>query len=127
MSVWFRLDSQLLDLSLGQLSPSLFPLLPISLLPFCLFPPFPFFPMRGTKYCVYTYYGGGTKKLWSLKGHLWFLSGVLVVFDIMDLPRIHSIHPSRKVVPHPAFSALHPWSLRWHWWFLIRVLFFLPY
>ena len=72
MSVWFQLDSQVLDLSLEQLSPSLFPLLPISLLPFCLFAflplfhssPFPLFPFSILPYegdkilCIYILWRG---------------------------------------------------------------------
>jgi hypothetical protein len=66
----------------------------------------------------------------SLRGRWRFLRGVLVVFDIMDAPRIHqesyvSIFtslPSRKVVKLLGSPECHPRSLRGCWRFLRGVL-----
>ena len=67
---------------------------------------------------------------WSLRGHCWFLRGVLAVFGIMVAPRIHqrsyiSIFrslPSLKVVQLLCVCRASSWSLRGCWWFLRGVL-----
>ena len=67
---------------------------------------------------------------WSLRGCWRFLRGVLVVFDMVDAPRIHQgsyISIFRSV---PAWEVLHllcvsrvsSWSLRGRWRFLRGVL-----
>ena len=70
---------------------------------------------------------------WSLRGCWWFMRGVFVVLEILDVPRVHqgcyiSIFrylPSWKVVKllqsgRPWFSRAPskcpPWSLRGPWW-----------
>jgi hypothetical protein len=66
----------------------------------------------------------------SLRGRWWFLRGVLVVFDIMDAPRIHqgsyvSIFrslPSWKAVKLLGSPERHPRSVRGQWRFLKVVL-----
>ena len=70
---------------------------------------------------------------WSLRGLWRLLRGVLVVFDMVDAPRIlQGIYISifRSI---PAWEVLHllcvsrvsSWSLRGHWRFLRRILVFL--
>ena len=62
----------------------------------------------------------------SLGGHWRFLRGVLVVFDIMDVSRIHqgsymSIFrylPSWEVLPLLCVSRASSWSQWGRWWFL---------
>ena len=68
--------------------------------------------------------------LWSLRGRWRFLRGVLVVFDMVDAPRINqgSYIPFFRSVP--AWEVLHllcvsrasSWSLRGRWRFLRGVL-----
>ena len=68
--------------------------------------------------------------LWSLRGRWRFLRGVLVVFDMVDVPRIHqgsyiSIFkslPSREVLHLLCVSRASSWSLRRRWRFLTGVL-----
>ena len=66
----------------------------------------------------------------SLRGRWWFLRGVLVVFDIMDVP---NIHPGRSVSIFRALAAWEmpnllcvsrasSWSRRGRWRFLRGVL-----
>ena len=67
---------------------------------------------------------------WSLRGFWRVLTGVLVVFDMVDAPRIHqgsyiSIFispPSWEVVHLLCVSRASSWSLRECWWFLTGVL-----
>ena len=67
---------------------------------------------------------------WSIRGCWRFLRGVLVVFDMVDAPRIHqgsyiSIFkslPSWKVLHLLCVSRASSWSLRGLWWFLRGVL-----
>jgi hypothetical protein len=67
---------------------------------------------------------------WSLRGRWRLLRGVLVVFDIMDVPRIHqgsyiSIFrslPTWKVLHLLCVSRASSWSLRGRWRFLRGVL-----
>ena len=67
---------------------------------------------------------------WSLKGRWWFLRGVLVAFDILD---VSNIHPGRCVSIFMALAAWEmpnllcvsrksSWSLGRRWWFLRGVL-----
>ena len=67
---------------------------------------------------------------WSLKRHWWFLSGVLVVSDILD---VAYIHPGRSVSMFRVLAAWEmpnllcvsrqsSWSLWGRWWFLRGVL-----
>ena len=67
---------------------------------------------------------------WSLRGGWRFLTGVLVVFDIVDVSRIHqgsyvSIFkslPAWEELHLPCFSRASSWSLRGGWRFLRGVL-----
>ena len=67
---------------------------------------------------------------WSLRGRWWFLRGVLVDFDIMDVTRMHkgsckSIFrsvPSSEVLHLLSVFRVSSWSLSGHWWFLRGVL-----
>jgi len=67
---------------------------------------------------------------WNLRGHWWFLTGVILIFDIMDVPRIHqgrSISffrslPSWEVLHLLCVSRMSSWSLRGRWRFLRGVL-----
>ena len=67
---------------------------------------------------------------WSLRGHWRFLTGVLVVFDMVDTPRIHqgsyvSIFRfllAWEVLYLPCVSRASLWSLRGRWRFLRGVL-----
>ena len=63
---------------------------------------------------------------WSLRGRWWFLRGVLVVFDIMNVP---CIHPGRSISIFRALAVLEMpnllsvsrksfWSLRGRSWLL---------
>ena len=68
--------------------------------------------------------------LWSLRGRWWFLGGVLVVFDMVDVSMIHqgsyiSIFrslPAWEVLHIPCVSRSSSWSLRGRWRFLRGVL-----
>ena len=67
---------------------------------------------------------------WSLRGRLMFLRGVLVGFDMVDVPRIYpgtcvSIFksvPVWEVLHLPCVSRASSWSLRGRWRFLRGVL-----
>ena len=67
---------------------------------------------------------------WSLRGRWWFLRGVLMVFDIMDVFYIRQWSYISIFRSLPALELLHllcvsrgsSWSLRGRWWFLRGVL-----
>ena len=67
---------------------------------------------------------------WSLRGRWRFLTGVLVVFDMVDVSRIHQGSCITIIKSLPAQEILHllcvsrssSWSLRGRWWFLTGVL-----
>ena len=67
---------------------------------------------------------------WSLRGRWRFLRGVLVVFDMVDVSRIHQGSYISIFKSLPAWEVLHllcvsrasSWSLRGRWRFLTGVL-----
>ena len=67
---------------------------------------------------------------WSLRGRWWFLRGVLMVFDIMDVFYIHQWSYISIFRSLPALELLHllcvsrgsSWCLRGRWWFQRGVL-----
>ena len=67
---------------------------------------------------------------WSLRGRWMFLRGVLVGFEMVDVPRIHpgscvsifKFLPAREILHLLCVSRVSSWSLRGCWMFLTGVL-----